>query len=146
MGSRPAVAHHPHGDAVRYLLPAIPTVLYGGLGRHCVERLSVMRTACKSAPGSTNMPNCTPPLDFMTSFSSGAGVRHVGRRVRDAARADELIGQMSELLGIGYDVLALDLTESEKPPPGAGPRPDATCGTPALALPSPTAGTPPPRA
>src|SRR3546814_7312661 len=34
-------------DAVRYLLPAIPTVLYGGLGRHQVERLSVMRTACK---------------------------------------------------------------------------------------------------
>jgi hypothetical protein len=33
-------------DAVRYLLPAIPTVLYGGLGRHQVERLSVMRKAC----------------------------------------------------------------------------------------------------
>ena len=32
-------------DAVRYLLPAIPTVLYGGLGRHQVERLSVMRKA-----------------------------------------------------------------------------------------------------
>ena len=34
-------------DAVRYLLPAIPTVLYGGLGRHQVERLSVMRKACE---------------------------------------------------------------------------------------------------
>src|SRR3546814_9199400 len=33
-------------DAVRYLLPAIPAVLYGGLGRHQVERLSVMRKAC----------------------------------------------------------------------------------------------------
>ena len=57
---------------------------------------------------------------------------------------DELIGQMSELLGIGYDVLALDLTESESrhralvsdPTPPAAPP----------ALPSPTAGTPPPRA
>lgn len=55
---------------------------------------------------------------------------------------DELIGQMSELLGIGYDVLALDLTESESrhralvsdPTPPAAPP----------ALPSPTAGTPPP--
>lgn len=36
-------------DAVRYLLPAIPTVLYGGLGRHQVERLSVMRKACMLA-------------------------------------------------------------------------------------------------
>jgi len=33
-------------DAVRYLLPAIPAVLYCGLGRHQVERLSVMRKAC----------------------------------------------------------------------------------------------------
>src|SRR3546814_11646224 len=36
-------------DAVRYLLPAIPTVLYGGLGRHQVERLSVTRKACMLA-------------------------------------------------------------------------------------------------
>src|SRR5690606_6341103 len=34
-------------DAVRYLLPAIPTVLYGGLGRHQVERLAVLRKACE---------------------------------------------------------------------------------------------------
>src|SRR3546814_14359879 len=34
-------------DAVRYLLPAIPTVLYGGLGRHQVARLSVMRNVCE---------------------------------------------------------------------------------------------------
>src|SRR5690606_1568841 len=30
-------------DAVRYLLPAIPNVLYGGLGRHQVERVAVLR-------------------------------------------------------------------------------------------------------
>jgi len=34
-------------DAVRYLLPAIPTVLYAGLGRHQVERLAVMRSMGK---------------------------------------------------------------------------------------------------
>ena len=34
-------------DAIRYLLPAIPTVLYGGLGRHQVERLAVLRKACE---------------------------------------------------------------------------------------------------
>jgi len=31
-------------DAVRYLLPAIPTVLYAGLDRHQVERWVVMRS------------------------------------------------------------------------------------------------------
>jgi hypothetical protein len=34
-------------DAVHYLLPAIPTLLYGGLGRHQVERLAVLRKACE---------------------------------------------------------------------------------------------------
>ena len=34
-------------DAVRYLLPAIPSLLYGGLGRHQVERLAVLRKACE---------------------------------------------------------------------------------------------------
>ncbi len=38
-------------DAVHYLLPAIPTLLYGGLGRHQVERLAVLRKACERRSG-----------------------------------------------------------------------------------------------
>ncbi|MCE4552593.1 ParB family protein, partial [Xanthomonas hortorum] len=34
-------------DAVQHLLPAIPTLLYGGLGRHQVERVAVLRKACE---------------------------------------------------------------------------------------------------
>lgn len=45
---------------------------------------------------------------------------------------DELIGQMSELLGIDYDVLALDLTESE-PPPRPGQRPNPAIGAAGIA-------------
>jgi ParB family protein of integrating conjugative element (PFGI_1 class) len=129
-------------DAVRYLLPAIPTVLYGGLGRHQVERLSVMRTACKRT-WEHYAKDRTLPLDFDSFFQEvlaqfdTQGDEFATQRVQD-----ELIGQMSELLGIGYDVLALDLTESESrhralvsdPTPPAAPP----------ALPSPTAGTPPP--
>ena len=129
-------------DAVRYLLPAIPTVLYGGLGRHQVERLSVMRTACKRT-WEHYAKDRTLPLDFDSFFQEvlaqfdTQGDEFAPQRVQD-----ELIGQMSELLGIGYDVLALDLTESESrhralvsdPTPPAAPP----------ALPSPTAGTPPP--
>ncbi len=129
-------------DAVRYLLPAIPTVLYGGLGRHQVERLSVMRTAC-SRTWEYYAKGRSLPLDFDSFFQEvlsqfdTQGDEFAPQRVQD-----ELIGQMSELLGIGYDVLALDLTESESrhralvsdpTPPAAAP-----------ALPQPTASTLPP--
>jgi len=38
---RPHISHMQ--EAIQYRLPAIPTVLYAGLGRHQVERLAVMR-------------------------------------------------------------------------------------------------------
>ncbi len=100
-------------DAVRYLLPAIPTVLYGGLGRHQVERLSVMRKACERT-WAHYAKDRSLPLDFEGFFQEvlsqfdAQGDEFSPQRVQD-----ELIGQMSELLGIDYDVLALDLTESE---------------------------------
>lgn len=100
-------------DAVRYLLPAIPTVLYGGLGRHQVERLSVMRKACMFAwerytKGRTLVQDFDDFfLEVLSQFDTQAD-EFQPQRVQD-----ELIGQMSELLGIDYDVLALDLTESE---------------------------------
>ncbi len=100
-------------DAVRYLLPAIPTVLYGGLGRHQVERLSVMRKACKRT-WENYAKSRALELDFdnffqevLSQFDTQAD-EFAPQRVQD-----ELIGQMSELLGVNYDVLALDLHESE---------------------------------
>ncbi|UBT80379.1 ParB N-terminal domain-containing protein [Pseudomonas amygdali] len=100
-------------DAVRYLLPAIPTVLYGGLGRHQVERLSVMRKACllaweRYAKGRTLVRDFDDFFQEVLSQFDTQADEFAPQRVQD-----ELIGQMSELLGIDYDVLALDLTESE---------------------------------
>ena len=100
-------------DAVRYLLPAIPTVLYGGLGRHQVERLSVMRKACmlaweRYAKGRTLVQDFDDFFQEVLSQFDTQADEFAPQRVQD-----ELIGQMSELLGIDYDVLALDLTESE---------------------------------
>ena len=130
-------------DAVRYLLPAIPTVLYGGLGRHQVERLSVMRKACERT-WEYYAKGRSLQLDFdnffqevLSQFDTQAD-EFAPQRVQD-----ELIGQMSELLGVNYDVLALDLTESENryrvlvsdpTPPSAPP-----------ALPEPSRGRPPDR-
>ncbi|MFK1208638.1 ParB family protein [Pseudomonas aeruginosa] len=140
-------------DAVRYLLPAIPTVLYGGLGRHQVERLSVMRKACmlaweRYAKGRTLLVQDFDDFfqEVLSQFDTQAD-EFVPQRVQD-----ELIGQMSELLGIDYDVLALDLTESESrhralvsdptPPsaPPALPEPGTVARPPAA--PAPSAPTP----
>jgi ParB family protein of integrating conjugative element (PFGI_1 class) len=139
-------------DAVRYLLPAIPTVLYGGLGRHQVERLSVMRKACmlaweRYAKGRTLVQDFDDFFQEVLSQFDTQADEFAPQRVQD-----ELIGQMSELLGIDYDVLALDLTESESrhralvsdptPPsaPLALPGPGALARPPAA--PTPSAPTP----
>ena len=100
-------------DAVRYLLPAIPTVLYAGLGRHQVERLSVMRKACERtwahyAKGRSLVQDFDEFFQEVLSQFDVQADEFSAQRVQD-----ELIGQMTELLDVDYDVLALDMTESE---------------------------------
>ena len=54
------------------------------------------------------------PLDFDSFFQEVLSQFDIQADEFSPQRVqDELIGQMSELLGIDYDVLALDLTESE---------------------------------
>ncbi len=142
-------------DAVRYLLPAIPTVLYGGLGRHQVERLSVMRKACMLA-WERYAKGRSLVQDFDEFFQEVLSQFDVQADEFSAQRVqDELIGQMAELLGVDYDVLALDMTESESrqralvsdptPPstPPALPEPGTIARPPANTS-SPIAGPPPP--
>ena len=136
-------------DAVRYLLPAIPTVLYGGLGRHQVERLSVMRKACMLA-WERYAKGRSLVQDFDEFFQEVLSQFDVQADEFSAHRVqDELIGQMAELLGVDYDVLALDMTESDSrqralasdptppstppalPEPGAIARPPADTAPPA---------------
>ena len=146
-------------DAVRYLLPAIPTVLYAGRGRHQVERLSVMRKASERT-WEHYAKGRSLAQDFDDFFQEVLSQFDVQADEFSAQRVqDELIGQMAELLGIDYDVLALDMTESEsrqralvsdptppsKPPalpdPGAVARPPAVTAPPA-AMPAPPADPP----
>ncbi|GKT02090.1 ParB family protein [Acidovorax sp. SUPP3434] len=140
-------------DAVRYLLPAIPTVLYAGLGRHQVERLSVMRKASERTWEHYSNGRSLAQ-DFDDFFQELLSQFDVQANEFSAQRVqDELIGQMAELLGIDYDVLALDMTESEsrqralvsdptpisKPP--ALPDPGAVARPPAEAAPAATKST-----
>ena len=100
-------------DAIRYLLPAIPTVLYGGLGRHQVERLAVLRRACERTWEQRALGRHLA-VDFASLFQdvlSQFDTQPDGfslQRVRD-----ELVGQMAELLEADYDTLSLEINDSE---------------------------------
>jgi ParB family protein of integrating conjugative element (PFGI_1 class) len=123
-------------DAARYLLPAIPSVLYGGLGRRQAERLVALRRAGertyeKRAEGK--------PLavDYATLFQGVLSQFDVPAEDFSAQRIeDELIGQMAELLQVSYDTLRLELDESEIRERVLSSVPAAIEAAPALALPS----------
>ena len=100
-------------DAVHYLLPAIPTLLYGGLGRHQVERLAVLRKACErtwerhALRRNLSMDFATLFQDVLAQFDTQPD-NFSPQRVQD-----ELVGQMAELLEADYDTLALEVDDSE---------------------------------
>ncbi|MFP9494536.1 ParB family protein [Pectobacterium brasiliense] len=101
-------------EAIQYLLPAIPTVLYAGLGRHQVEQLTSLRRAAERA-WSARSTNTHHHIDFTTvfqdvlvMFDSTPGNFSV-QRVQD-----ELIGQMADLLEMEYDTLAFEITDADR--------------------------------
>ncbi len=110
-------------DAVQYLLPAIPTVLYGGLGRHQAERLTALHKAGVRIWDARSATSRLP-VDFQSVFQDvlitfdgdvdGFSVQRV---------QDELVGQMAELLKADYDALTLEMTgtESKRRPSGSSP-------------------------
>lgn len=99
-------------EALRYLLPAIPTVLYAGLGRHQVERLAILRRACERTW--QRLANHRERHTFAELFQhvlaqfDSAGEHFCPRRVQD-----ELIAQMAAALGMHYEALALDIDQQE---------------------------------
>ncbi|HCE5826593.1 TPA: hypothetical protein NHK69_003078 [Pseudomonas aeruginosa] len=101
-------------EAIQYLLPAIPNVLYGGLGRHQVEQLTGLRRAgakiweARAAARQVDIDFATLFQDVLSVFDETPGNFNI-QRVQD-----ELIGQMADLLGVVYDTLALEILDSEK--------------------------------
>lgn len=147
-------------DAVRYLLPALPNVLYGGLGRHQVERLCVLRNA-----GARVWPlyqqDRQLALDFDTLFQEVLAQFDASPENFALPRVqDELIGQMAELLQLNYDTLALELLDNESPDrapvepltrpivqpptPVEASAPGASAGAASAATPTPAIPTSPP--
>ncbi|MCK9987936.1 MAG: hypothetical protein AzoDbin1_04408 [Azoarcus sp.] len=100
-------------DAVCYLLPAIPTVLYGGLGRHQVERLAVLRKACERTWERRALGRHLV-VDFATLFQDVLSQFDTQPDDFSFQRVqDELVGQMAEQLEADYDTLSLEIGDSE---------------------------------
>lgn len=130
-------------EAIQYLLPAIPTVLYAGLGRPQVEQLTSLRRSAarvwEARPTTQHSDIAFDSLfqDVLTGFDGAAGNFNI-QRVQD-----ELIGQMSDLLSVDYDTLAIDILDTEKRWQVLNSEPT----TPVMSTPSPqqTTDTPSPR-
>lgn len=135
-------------ETVRYLLPAIPNVLYGGLGRRQIERLAVLRKAAEftweqHALGKSLSDDFETVFhDVLTSFDTQPESFSI-QRVHD-----ELLGTMSDLLGVEYNVLELDIDNIENrqraivSPPHGTAEPAAAAERPRIEstpAPSPTA-------
>jgi ParB family protein of integrating conjugative element (PFGI_1 class) len=97
-------------EAVRHLLPAIPTLLYGGLGRPQVERLVALRRAAARTwehHGGEDAAFAALFQDVLALFDGEVASFTVQRM------QDELIGQMADRLGADYDALCLDIEHAE---------------------------------
>ena len=127
-------------DAVHYLLPAIPNLLYGGLGRHQVERLAVLRKACERIWERRALGRHLS-VDFATLFQDVLAQFDARPDNFSPQRVqDELVGQMAELLEADYDTLALEIDDTESRqraltsdpvPPAARPAPGSASAAPA---------------
>ncbi|RQR79207.1 hypothetical protein DIE11_17610 [Burkholderia sp. Bp9012] len=119
-------------EAVRYLLPAIPHLLYGGLGRPQIERLTGLRRA-GARLWDTRAAGRSVPVEFATLFQEILSTFDGTPDTLPIARIeDELVGQMAEHLGMDYDTLLFDLRDAEN-------RQRALTGAPAAPIPSPDA-------
>jgi ParB family protein of integrating conjugative element (PFGI_1 class) len=100
-------------DAVHHLLPAIPTVLYAGLGKPQVERLGSLRRAAGRV-WALRGSNAAGTLDFPTLFQDVLSTFDVSPDEFQIQRVqDELLRQMANLLAIDYDTLALEIIDAE---------------------------------
>lgn len=100
-------------DAIRYLLPAIPAVLYSGLG---VDRITKLLGLRKSALlcWERNYTDQEQTLDFETIYQDvlsqfeGDAEEFLFQRFQD-----ELIDQLRKPLDLGYEKILLEITQSQ---------------------------------
>lgn len=139
-------------DAVRYLLPAIPTLLYGGMGKAQIGQLIALHNATLES-WIRHAPKQQESYEFTTLFQeilSRFDADPEGFNLRRVQ--DELIAQVSKTLGVDYFALTLEIDDTEnrqravtrepEAPPAISPRVLQT----RVASPAPRENEPSPRA
>ncbi|WP_434702761.1 chromosome partitioning protein ParB [Pseudomonas sp. Z1-12] len=99
-------------DTLEYLLPAIPQTLYAGLGKPKIERLIALRSQAEQTwnrypTDATSFPEFW--LDTLGQFDAAPDSLDL-EQVQD-----ELLERMSRLLGQSYRMLALELSDTQRP-------------------------------
>ncbi|PBJ10804.1 ParB family protein [Pseudomonas sp. ACN5] len=101
-------------DTLEYLLPAIPQTLYAGLGKSQIERLIGLRSQAEKTWNRypANSREFTELwLDTLASFDAEPESFDLEQI------QDELLERMSQLLGQSYRMLALELSDTQRPLP-----------------------------
>ena len=100
-------------ETITYLLPAIPSILYAGLGRGLAERITALRRSAARAweqHADSNKPGAEFGAlfnDVLATFDHEPSTFSI-ERVRD-----ELIGHVAKVLATDYDTLALQIVDAE---------------------------------
>lgn len=104
-------------EAIQYLLPAIPNILYGGLGRHQVEQLTSLRRS-GARIWESRAAAAHQSTDFEIVFHTVLAAFDLMPGEFSVERVqDELIGQMADYLDEKYDTLAFEFTIPERRSP-----------------------------
>lgn len=118
-------------DAIRYLLPIIPAMLYSGLGfDRVIKLLGLRKTALQCWERNYQQQEKEPLLEFETVFQDvlsqfeGDAEEFLFQRFQD-----ELIAQLQKPLNLGYEKILLEITQNQD---------QLRRSTPILELPQPT--------
>ncbi|MBI6907123.1 ParB family protein [Pseudomonas palleroniana] len=118
-------------DAIRYLLPVIPAMLYSGLGfDRVIKLLGLRKTALQCWERNYQQQGNELPLEFETVFQDvlsqfeGDAEEFLFQRFQD-----ELIAQLQKPLNLGYEKILLEITQNQD---------QLRRSTPILELPQPT--------
>lgn len=100
-------------DTIRYLLPAVPGLLYSGLGVDRITKVLALRKTCQVC-WDKHIEDSGEPLTFELIFQDvlaqfeGDANEFLLQRFQD-----ELIHQIKAPLGLGYEAVLLEITQNQ---------------------------------
>ncbi|VUS42646.1 ParB family protein [Klebsiella spallanzanii] len=96
-------------QTLEYLLPCIPKVLYAGMGRSQIEKLLALRMATLRFWQEHNVTLTGSACEFDRLFSSVLSFFDTPEAFAIEHVQDELLGRMSQTLGIDYNLMLLNI-------------------------------------